>query len=68
VARELEAFTRSMEAWRALAARFDADQPPPRRARPPLPWADAVEDFRPVLTATVHERYANGVAATFSTY
>ncbi|MET0602021.1 MAG: FAD-dependent oxidoreductase [Baekduia sp.] len=72
--RELAAFERSMQVWRAVAA---SGSPLISRrrvltvcatSRPPLPWADAVEGFRPVARGEVPARYVDGDAASFSTY
>lgn len=74
LARELAAFARSMNSWRDLA-RTGSPLISRRQvltvcsaSRPPLPWADAVDGFRPVPAAELHADYANGEAATFATY
>jgi glycine/D-amino acid oxidase-like deaminating enzyme len=74
MARELAAFLRSMQVWRDFARR-NAALISRRRvvtycatSRPPLPWADAVDEFRPLPSSELHPLYADGEAATFSTY
>jgi D-amino-acid oxidase len=74
MARELAAFARSMQVWGELA-RGKSSLISRRRVftycatrRPPLPWADAVEDFRLLAAEELHPLYVGGEAATFSTF
>lgn len=74
LARELAAFTRSMQAW-AILARSGSPLISQRQvftycstARPPLPWRNAVDGFRRLSSEELHPMYAGGEAATFSTY
>jgi D-amino-acid oxidase len=74
MAREMAAFSRSMQAWQALA-RTGSPLISRRRVvtvstatRPPLPWAEAVEDFHQVPDSQLPARYADGEAASFVTY